>query len=1029
MLYYAENENYDKASAAQAQLVELLKNSTEKEIYTSQLSTLAILYQQNEDYEKAIETYRLTIKNIKKIWGTKLEFLAQNYAGLSVVLIANEQFEEGKIAYKNADTIFRNVEIESLVDYLDILYAIRSNLQFANQYNENELHIAQREAEIAKKAHGIFSIHYARVLADIGNSFIITGEHSLGYPYLKKAYDFYEVRQLELPKEFIEIISDVAQYHFLTGNYDSAIQLTKKQKQLSLDIWGENSLQGAKIYNQLGKLYFEAGEYAISEEYMLKNIKTLEAINATNSASYSIALLNLARLYDKLGNIKKSLNYALKAEQVLNNTNTEYKDFNLAKTQEALGILYGKIGEYDAAKLKLLYAITLYKRLLGKNNFALATTYVNLGQVYLEQENTDSVIWCLNKSIPIIEKTYTPTQFGYEYVLTHKKHIYYLRNQYYSVAVMAKQSLKLVESTVGKKHPSYRKSLYELAVAYATINHPQTSNLIQQVIAEDRQQLKEKLTFLSGDELLQFISEQLYEANRLLAFQTAKDNTLTSDLFNHTLLLKGASLKYSNTILQAAKTSTDSTLLATYSTLSNLKKLLAKEYAKPNSKLNIIDLEVKADELEKQLVKKTSAYRNLDTLFATDWKNIQKQLKKDEVAIEFVKYDEWRVTQKDITKYGALLLRKKDKQPLYIPLCNEEQLKIILGKVSPKQMFSTRSNELLGEVESLPTNYGDTLYQLIWKPLEKYLQNKKTIYLSADGLLHQVAFNALPVNDSTLLIDKYRLVQLLSLKEIKKQNDSTALKSITLFGGLEYNADNNNIAIKDSTYSFLPEDRGATSSFNYLQGTLNETQSIQQLLKNTNAQVKFYSGKEGTEEQFKSISSAAPQILHLATHGFFIKEPKSRKHKKQFGLSENAFSVASNPLMRGGLVLSGGNRAWQGLPTQKGKEDGILTAYEVAGLDLSATQLVVLSACQTGLGEVQETEGVFGLQRAFKMAGVNQLIMSLWSVPDKETKELMELFYSELIKTNNTRKAFENAQKTMHAKYAPYYWAAFVLVE
>lgn len=134
-------------------------------------------------------------------------------------------------------------------------------------------------------------------------------------------------------------------------------------------------------------------------------------------------------------------------------------------------------------------------------------------------------------------------------------------------------------------------------------------------------------------------------------------------------------------------------------------------------------------------------------------------------------------------------------------------------------------------------------------------------------------------------------------------------------------------------------------------------------------------------------------------------------------------------MFRSGLALAGANHAWKGKAAIPGKEDGILTAYEISQMDLSNTDLVVLSACETALGDLQGNEGVIGLQRAFKMAGVKQLILSLWKVPDKETVELMTLFYKNWTRGQPTREALRSAQLEMRKKYSPYYWAAFVLVE
>ena len=127
--------------------------------------------------------------------------------------------------------------------------------------------------------------------------------------------------------------------------------------------------------------------------------------------------------------------------------------------------------------------------------------------------------------------------------------------------------------------------------------------------------------------------------------------------------------------------------------------------------------------------------------------------------------------------------------------------------------------------------------------------------------------------------------------------------------------------------------------------------------------------------------------------------------------------------------MAGANRVWGGAEAVAGKEDGIVTAYEISNLDLSSTELVVLSACETALGDIRGTEGVFGLQRAFKLAGVNNMILSLWQVPDKETAELMNLLYTNKLEGMDTYEAFHKTQDSMHKKYPPYYWAAFVLIE
>ena len=158
--------------------------------------------------------------------------------------------------------------------------------------------------------------------------------------------------------------------------------------------------------------------------------------------------------------------------------------------------------------------------------------------------------------------------------------------------------------------------------------------------------------------------------------------------------------------------------------------------------------------------------------------------------------------------------------------------------------------------------------------------------------------------------------------------------------------------------------------------------------------------------------------------------PEADEKKNESALNQNnIYGAADDPLLRSGLALAGGNYAWAGKPAIDGVEAGIATAYEISQLNLSNTELVVLSACETALGDVKGSEGVFGLQRAFKMAGVKKMIVSLWQVPDKETAELMTTFYAYWMKGKTINESFTLAQEAMRKKYTPFYWAAFVLVE
>jgi CHAT domain-containing protein len=198
----------------------------------------------------------------------------------------------------------------------------------------------------------------------------------------------------------------------------------------------------------------------------------------------------------------------------------------------------------------------------------------------------------------------------------------------------------------------------------------------------------------------------------------------------------------------------------------------------------------------------------------------------------------------------------------------------------------------------------------------------------------------------------------------------------------------------------------------YLPGTLIEVKGIQQALKPAAWNARVFSGANASEEKLKSLTgSNAPDVLHIATHGFF------------------SDATTGNPLLQTGILLAGGNRSWQGNEPGNGMDDGILTAAEVSYLDFSKTSLVVLSACETGLGKIESNEGVFGLQRAFALSGVDRIMMSMWKVSDQETAIFMQQFYGFLSEGHSLHAAYLLAQKAMSARYSPYFWAAFVLQE
>ncbi|MDC0467531.1 CHAT domain-containing protein [Bacteroidia bacterium] len=310
------------------------------------------------------------------------------------------------------------------------------------------------------------------------------------------------------------------------------------------------------------------------------------------------------------------------------------------------------------------------------------------------------------------------------------------------------------------------------------------------------------------------------------------------------------------------------------------------------------------------------------------------------------------------------------------------------------------------------------------KSISNFIQKfdaTKPIYYMKDPYLNNLSFNLLKDDYDNYIIEKYDLRLLSEIKNINSKYEFKENTDITLIGGVEY--DTTSMDADNYEYGFLAAlDQGLRSDnsikWKYLPATKDEVNNINELSVKNGLTVNMKIGREPTEKFIRTLDGRSPSIIHIATHGFYFKKNQNNKSK---------FSYSSNPLVRCGLAFSAANNTSK---NTKFTNDGILTGLEISSLDLRKTSLVVLSACETGLGEVKAADGIYGLQRAFKMAGVKYIILSLWSVPDKETKEFMSLFYSKWIADQDIYSAFRQTQLFMLNKYRnnPTKWAAFELL-
>ncbi len=801
---------------------------------------------------------------------------------------------------------------------------------------------------------------------------------------------------------------------WVKGEFDEAVNYSESA--LKYYEKGNDTVGIASVIGSIGSIYLNSGHYAKSYGYFKRGMTIFEKLNNNKGISKNLNNIGLIHYYQ--GDFETAISYFNKSLAI----KIELGDIKgQASSLGNLGLVYGDMGKFDVSLDYNLKCLKIQDSLGDK--FGASNSLDNIGITYAYQNNHKMSLNYFNQSLEL--KKVTKDQRGIAITYNNIANSYFYTSDFsksFDFGVKSHEISNEIKSNRTIKDASniiYRSSLKILDISTSY-------KYLSAILFANYQDLDNNYFALSENEKELFFStlEPHFNFYHDFALHHGKQFAGTTDTaFNISLQNKGLTLKSSTAMRQSIQNSEDATLIDEYDSWLDLKKQIAKSY---ESGKEIKELENQANQIERELVKKSNVFSDFDKIKNLDWKQVQAGLKSNEAAIEFVHFKSEIDTAHPII-YAALIVKKDSEHPEMIKLCNEEDLKEILG------VFQGNNLSFVNKVYGTKSKAQKALYQKIWQPMEDHLQGIKNIYYSPSGLLHKVSFATISKDDKVFLCDAYQLHQQSSTGKLAFPNNLMYEKSdqFMLIGGVQYNSTDT----KNNVWSYLP-------------GTQSEVQQISNFLTKQKHSIDLYTSLDANEGNIKEKAQKA-NVLHFSTHGFFYPDPEQvRAEIKEETLGEDiffrgdmdtsdlqrksnyanwSFVINKNPLMRSGLVLAGANDVWQRNAMEEG-EDGILTAQEVSNLDLRNTKLVVLSACETGLGDIKGSEGVFGLQRAFKMAGAEYLIMSLWQVPDKETAEFMELFYKNLVKVKDIPKAFNLTQQVMRKKYDPYYWAAFVLI-
>jgi tetratricopeptide (TPR) repeat protein len=1086
-MLYQQMGYYKKAETLMKESIQIAKDflGQKDPDYGVSLENLASLYKDMGQYEKAEPLIIEAMRIMKDTFGInhpsysnclrELGSLHQDmgkYAKAEVLFLMAKMIDEGSLGRRHLDFIqdinnlgtlyvlmgsYEKAEYlltESLLSTKEILGQsnpgyIKSLNNLAQLYKETGKYylaetLMKRAIEIEKDNHLQNNTLYGSMLNNLAEIYREIGKLDKVEPLLLEAIRITEVTLGNNQPEYGRCLNNLAEFHIVMGRYKQAETLLLETKRIFKEqLIGTHPYYGTAL-NNLGFLYNKMGEYEKAEPLMKEALQITKVALGKDHPSYSACLTNLATLYVDMGRFKQAEPLLIEAMKI----NKEALGSNHSSSilcLNNLAWLYQKTGRFEQAETLMKEALQVQRLVLGPNHPNLARYLNNLGQMYFAMGQYELAEKSMLEALQIDKGEFGNNHPCYGIDLNNLAWLYKVIGKFDKAENLMVQTNSIFKEQLGTNNQNYSTSIHNLILLYHDLGR---NKKVESLMTEDydiiKYKIRQNIGFLSVKETEEFFKTFLYhlEVYQSLNFKLINGNNSLGILaFNIDLTSKGillnSAIKVKTRILKSEETS----LINDFNNLLLLKKQIDKLYLLDSKQQfeDPKDLEQRSNDLEKELSLKSQDYRKIKEDQSMDWNDIQKKLKPDETAIEITSFKYYEKRWTDSTLYCALILRKDYTYPKMVYLFEERQLNPLLPS-------SSANEERINTVYGLQSedSKARAMYELIWKPLEPYLQGVTTVDFAVSGQLNKVAFHALLDTGGNLLLNKYNLVQLSSTREVAMPKAEKLLETMAVFGGIDYSTDTASMLAMarevntDNLARSVYRSDSTNRSFNlqYLPGTMEEAQEVEKECEVNGMDVKLYSGKQATEEQFKLLGEKkSPSIIHIATHGFYFPEEKQKDKEDRMRFmqpgQENQFVYSPDPLIRSGLALAGANHAWKGERIPEGVEDGILTAREVSQFNLLNTELVVLSACQTGLGDVKGSEGVYGLQRAFKMAGARYLMMSLWKVPDETTKEFMVDFYGHLNKGMTIRESYRNTQLEMSKKYSddPFKWAAFILVE
>lgn len=735
--------------------------------------------------------------------------------------------------------------------------------------------------------------------------------------------------------------------------YQGAYKQALSDLQAILNDFGEAAPR-QQIESEMASCYSMNGDY----EQAIGIYSRLLKQDPTNAAIQN----NLALCYARIGDYSRSL--AMQEQALSLNPHSPELLTNIATT-------YFRQGNYGKALQLNERATELLRTTSGEKSAAYAAALVNEAASLAMMGREDEALELNKQALQIQNVALGENHITTATTLNNIADCFYRKLDYADALQYLQSAAQLRKNVLGEQHPDYINTINNMAACYLALGDKANyAKCKQQCLDWMLRDVRQNFTWLTEQQRQLFVQQRTPLLEGIVA-SSCPDGMQ----YDKQLLTKGLLLSSAVELERIMHEANDTTIARLFAELRTIRLTLDGLYAQPaeaQDREQIESLNRQAETMEQQLLARSQEYGNLTRSLTYHWQDVQRMLKDHDIAIEFAK-----VGKGDDARYVALVLRKGWSAPKCVSIGEQKDYAEYIQKRFRAYEYEELGNAIWHDVlAAAGAEQGDV------------------IYFSPDGFLYQMGIEYLTA-DGKLMNDTYRMYRLSSTRMLCQRPKHSGGSDMTLFGGLQYG-----------------KDYGQSELFQYLPATLKEVQNISGLYPGS----RTVTGAEGTEEAFYAMSGQSPTQLHIATHGFYIHGDRAQEmaaNTRSAGFIQIGANseVADNSMSRTGLLMSGAEAGWTGQAGQQ-QNDGVLTAREIMLTDMHSTELAVLSACQTGMGDI-EADGVAGLQRGLKKAGVQTMMISLWDVNDEATGMLMTTFYQGLQQGKTKQQALRDAQEVV----------------